>query len=72
MTASAAACIEERPQILGAAILLAGALQEAWQVAILAAAAVALLVFKRGVVATLLAAGALGVIAALAGAPLPH
>jgi chromate transporter len=58
--------------ILGAAILLAGALQEAWQFAILAAAAIALLVLKRGIVQTLLAAGALGVVAALAGAPLPH
>jgi len=58
--------------ILGAAIVLAGALQEAWQFAILAAAMIALLIFKRGIVETLLAAGALGVIAALAGAPLPH
>jgi chromate transporter len=58
--------------ILGAAILLAGALQESWQFAILAAAAIALLLLKRGIVETLLAAGALGVIAALAGAPLPH
>jgi chromate transporter len=57
--------------ILGAAITLASALQEAWQFGILAAAALGLLVFKRGVVETLLAAGALGVIAALAGAPLP-
>jgi chromate transporter len=58
--------------ILGAAILLAGALEEAWQFALLAAAAVALLILKRGIVETLLAAGAIGVIAALAGAPLPH
>jgi chromate transporter len=58
--------------ILGAAIVLAGALQEAWQFAILAAAAVALLILKRGIVETLLAAGAIGVIAALAGAPLPR
>jgi chromate transporter len=57
--------------IIGAAILLAGALSEAWQFAILAAAAVSLLIVKRGVVATLLAAAALGVIAALAGAALP-
>jgi chromate transporter len=55
--------------ILGAAIVLAGALQEAWQFAILAAAAIALLVVKRGIVETLLAAGAVGVIVALAGAP---
>ena len=58
--------------ILGAAVLLAGALQEAWQFAILAAAAIVLLILKRGIVETLLTAGALGVMAALAGAPLPH
>ncbi len=58
--------------ILGAAILLTGALQEVWQFAILAAAATALLIFKRGIVQTLLASGAVGVVAALAGAPLPH
>jgi chromate transporter len=58
--------------ILGAAVLLAGALQDAWQFAILAAAAIALLIVRRGIVETLLTAGALGVIAALAGAPLPH
>ena len=57
--------------IIGAAILLAGALTEAWQFAILAAAAVSLLILRRGIVVTLLAAGALGVIAALAGAALP-
>jgi chromate transporter len=58
--------------ILGAAIVLAGALQEAWQFAILAAAAIALLIVKRGIVETLLVAGALGVLAGLAGAPLPQ
>ena len=58
--------------ILGAAILLAGALQEAWQLAVLLAAAIALLLLKRGVVQVLLGAGAVGVLAALAGAPLPH
>jgi len=57
--------------ILGAAILLAGALHETWQFAVLALAAVALLVAKRGVVETLLVAGLVGVILALAGAPLP-
>ena len=57
--------------ILGAAVTLATALQEPWQFGILAGAALALLVVRRGVVETLLAAGALGVIAALAGAPLP-
>jgi chromate transporter len=58
--------------ILGAAILLARALGPAWQFAVLAGALVALLVAKRGVVVTLLAAAAIGVIAALAGADLPH
>jgi len=58
--------------ILGAAILLTGALDEAWQFVVLGAAAIALLVARRGVVETLLGAGAVGVIAALAGAPLPH
>jgi len=57
--------------ILGAAITLASALHEGWQFALLAAAAVALLLLRRGVVSTLLGAGAIGVIAALAGAPLP-
>jgi chromate transporter len=58
--------------ILGAAVVLAGALREGWQFAILAAAAVALLILKRSIVETLLAAGAIGVLAAFAGAPLPH
>jgi len=58
--------------ILGAAILLTGVLDEAWQFVVLGAAAIALLVARRGVVETLLGAGAVGVIAALAGAPLPH
>ena len=58
--------------ILGGSVLLAGALHEAWQFAILAAAVVALLIFERGVVATLLGAGAIGLIAALAGAALPN
>jgi chromate transporter len=56
--------------ILGAAITLATALHETWQFAILTAAAIALLVLRRGVVATLLGAAGLGVIAALAGAGL--
>jgi chromate transporter len=57
--------------ILGSAIPLAAALQETWQAGLLAVAAVALLALRRGVVETLVAAGALGVVAALAGAPLP-
>ena len=58
--------------ILGSAILLARALSQPWQFALLAAAAVLLLALHRGVVPTLLAAGATGVIIALAGGPLPH
>ena len=58
--------------ILGSAIPLARALVEAWQFAVLAAAAVALLALRRGVVPTLLGAGAVGVVVALAGGPLPR
>ena len=57
--------------ILGSAIPLALALSEPWQAAVLAGAALSLLVLRRGVVTTLLAAGAVGAFAALAGAPLP-
>jgi chromate transporter len=57
--------------IFGAAITLAAAITETWQAGVLAAAAVALLLLQRGVVETLLAAGAVGVVAALLGAPLP-
>ncbi len=58
--------------IIGAAIPLARALHENWQFGVLAAAAVVLLVLRRSIVVTLLLAGAVGVIAALAGAPLRH
>jgi chromate transporter len=57
--------------ILGAAITLAIALNQAWQFGLLVAAALALLAFGRGVVQTLLGAGVIGVIVALAGGPLP-
>jgi chromate transporter len=57
--------------IVGVAIPLALALDEWWQFVVLAGAAVALLALRRGVVTTLLAAGAVGVVAALLGAPLP-
>jgi chromate transporter len=57
--------------ILGASIPLAGALHETWQDAVLAAAAVALLLLRRGLVFTLLAAGVVGSAVALAGGPLP-
>jgi chromate transporter len=55
--------------IFGAAIPLTVALSHAWQLALLAAAAIALLAARRGVVETLLAAAAIGLLAALAGAP---
>ena len=58
--------------ILGSAILLAGALSQPWQYAVLAGAAVLLLGLKRGVVVTLFAAAAAGLGVALAGGPLPH
>ena len=58
--------------ILGSAILLAGALSQPWQYAVLAGAAVLLLGLRRGVVLTLLAAAATGLLIALAGGPLPH
>ena len=57
--------------IVGSAIPLAGAIVEWWQYPVLAAAAVALLAFRVGVVPTLLAAGVAGLAAGLLGAPLP-
>jgi chromate transporter len=57
--------------ILGAAFSLAAALHATWQFGVLAAAAVALLLLRRGVVSTLLAAGLIGVVVALAGGPTP-
>lgn len=57
--------------ILGAAIPLAGALQETWQWVVLAAAALMLLVARRGVVTTLVGAGLAGALIAIAGGPLP-
>jgi chromate transporter len=57
--------------ILGSAVTLAGGLTERWQIGVLAGAAIALLVVKRGIVETLVLAGAVGAGLALAGAPLP-
>jgi chromate transporter len=57
--------------IIGAAVPLARALGEPWQFGVLGAAAVALLLVRLGTVETLVAAGVIGVIAVLAGAPLP-
>jgi chromate transporter len=58
--------------IAGAAIPLALALSETWQLAVLAAAALALFALRRGVVLTLIAAGAAGAVASALGAPLPR
>jgi chromate transporter len=55
--------------IAGAAIPLGHALGHLWQLAVLALAAVWLLGLRRGVVVAIVGAGALGVAAALAGAP---
>jgi chromate transporter len=57
--------------ILGVSVPLALALDETWQWAVLAAAAVSLLLLRLGVVPTLLCAGALGAGVALLGGPLP-
>ena len=57
--------------ILGVAIPLALALSEAWQYAVLAAAAIALFPMRRPVAMTIVGAGLLGAIAAWLGAPLP-
>ncbi len=58
--------------ILGAAVPLAGALREGWQIAVLAAAAVALLLARRSIVVTLLGAGIVGAAIAVAGGPVPR
>jgi chromate transporter len=58
--------------IAGAAIPLALALSERWQAVVLAAAGVALLVLRRGIVLTLVTAGAVGAAVGLAGGPLPR
>ena len=57
--------------IAGSAVPLARASTEAWQLVVLAGAAVALLIARRGVVAVLLAAGAAGAVVVLAGGPVP-
>jgi chromate transporter len=57
--------------IVGVAIPLALALREPWQFTVLAAAAVLVFVFRRGIVVTLLLAGVAGLVAMQLGAPLP-
>lgn len=58
--------------IAGASISLALALSQPWQVPLLAVAAVWLVAMRRSVVIGLLVAGAIGVVAVLAGAPVTH
>jgi len=55
--------------IAGAAIPLTASLDHLWQLGLLAAAVLWLVVARRGVVSTIVGAAVVGVIAALAGAP---
>ena len=57
--------------IIGSAVPLARAISEPWQWGVLGAAAIVLLLFRRGVVTTLVLAGAAGVTVALLGVSLP-
>jgi chromate transporter len=57
--------------ILGAAIPLAGGLHEAWQWVLLGVAAASLLILRRNIVLTIVAAGVSGAVLALLGVPLP-
>jgi chromate transporter len=59
-------------RILGVAIPLARALSEPWQYLVLAGAALLLFPLHRGVVHTLVLAGAAGAAVALAGGGLPR
>jgi chromate transporter len=57
--------------IVGVAVPLTLALSESWQFAVLVGAAVLLLPFRRGVVLTLLLAGAVGALIGALGGPMP-
>jgi chromate transporter len=57
--------------ILGACVVLAGGIADAWQWVVLAAAAVALATTRVGTTAVLATAALTGAVAAVAGAPLP-
>ena len=57
--------------IAGSTVPLAFALSHLWQLGVLGLAAVWLLALRRGVVTTLVGAGALGVVVAMAGLPVP-
>lgn len=58
--------------ILGSAVPLGFAISQWWQVGILAVALLWLLAFRRGVVPAIVGGAALGVVAVLLGAPVPH
>jgi chromate transporter len=58
--------------IIGSAVPLALALSEGWQLALLAGAGAALFALRRGVVGTLLLAGAIGAVIGALGGPAPH
>jgi chromate transporter len=58
--------------IAGAAIPLALALSQLWQLAVLIVAAILMLALRRGVVVAILGAGLMGIVAALAGLPIPR
>jgi chromate transporter len=55
--------------IAGSAIPLGAEIGHLWQAGLLAGAAIWLLIARKGVVTAIVASGALGVVAALAGAP---
>jgi chromate transporter len=57
--------------ILGSAVALARVISVPWQYAVLAGATVVLLLLRQSVVLTLIAAGAVGAVIAVAGGPLP-
>jgi chromate transporter len=57
--------------ILGSAVPLARAITVPWQYAVLAGATVVLLLLRKSVVLTLIGAGAVGALIAVAGGPLP-
>jgi chromate transporter len=57
--------------ILGACVLLAGGITEAWQWVVLAAAAAGLVITRLGTASVLAIAALTGAVAAVAGAPLP-
>ena len=58
--------------IAGSAVSLGRALTEPWQYVVLAGASIVLLVLRRGVLPTLLAAAAAGILLTVTGLALPH